>query len=226
MTAIKKYVIIVAGGTGKRMGGEMPKQFLPLSGKPMLMHTVRAFFDYSSDIHITLVLHPDYMDHWDDLCRQYGCPTPHRVVAGGERRFDSVKNGLDTLQGEGVVAIHDAVRPLVNQKLIADSFSEAALYGTAIPVIPLNDTIREISNGSSRIVDRTNLFMVQTPQVFSLPAIKDAYRQPYSAGFTDDAAVIEASGGKINFIPGDPENFKITFREDMTRAEMILNERR
>jgi 2-C-methyl-D-erythritol 4-phosphate cytidylyltransferase len=225
VTAIKKYVIIVAGGTGKRMGGEIPKQFLPLSGKPMLMHSIRAFFDYSPDIQIILVLHPDFMDYWDNQCRQYGCPIPHRIVAGGERRFDSVKNGLEAMQGKGLVAVHDAVRPLVSAKLIADSYSEAALYGSTVPVVPLNDTIREISTGTSRVVNRTNLFMVQTPQVFSLPALKDAYRQPYSAGFTDDAAVIEASGGKINFIPGEPDNFKITFPEDIVRAEMILKER-
>lgn len=222
--ANRRYVIIVAGGTGKRMGTEVPKQFLLLGGTPVLMHTLRAFFDYSDDIHITLVLNPDYIEYWDSLCQQYGCPIPHRTIAGGEQRFDSVKNGLDTLEGDGLVAIHDSVRPLVTHQLIGNSYSEASMHGSAIPVIPLNDTIREITPDYSRLIDRNNLYLIQTPQTFSLSLLKKAYSQPSSPAFTDDAAVFEAAGNKLNFIPGNPDNFKITYREDLHRAEKMIKQ--
>jgi len=165
-----KYVIIVAGGAGSRMRAEVPKQFLELCGLPMLMHTIKAFEDFQT----TVVLSSLYIDYWRELCARYGFVLPHQLVAGGSTRFESVKNGLSTLSGDGLVAIHDGVRPLVSRQTILGCFREAAIHGCAAPAIPVVDSVREISEDTHRKLNRDALRLIQTPQTFRLAALKQA----------------------------------------------------
>ena len=213
-----KTALIVAAGKGARMGSETPKQFLPLAGRPILIRTIEAFAHYSKDLQIILVLNPALTNLWKELCLQYAFGMEYHLADGGPERFHSVKNGLDKVPEASLVAIHDGVRPLVNQRLIDDSFRLAKQYGSAVPVMPLNETIREIKHGSSRLVDRSSLFSVQTPQTFRADMIKKAYEQEFRQEFTDDAAVLESTGQRIHFFPGDPRNIKITRQQDLELA--------
>jgi 2-C-methyl-D-erythritol 4-phosphate cytidylyltransferase len=217
-----KTALIVAGGLGKRMGGETPKQFLPLKDKPLLMWTISAFRALSDKIQILIVLHPDIIEQWKAVCHKYHFQTKHEIVEGGQERFDSVKSGLERVSDSGLVAIHDGVRPLVTERLIAESFQLAEQYGSAVPVLPLNETLREIKDGTGRLIDRSNLFSVQTPQTFTSHLIKNAYRKSYKKEFTDDASVLEAMGESIHFFPGDPQNIKITRQQDLELAERLV----
>lgn len=221
---MKKYVIIVAGGTGSRMGGEVPKQFLLLAGKPVLMHTIEAFYHYDPFIEIIVVLHPNFFDFWNQLCEEYHFEIIHTMLPGGTMRYHSVRNGLEHIHGEGLVAIHDAARPLVSSALISRTFNEAITHGSSIPAIPVTETIRTIEGGKVHLVDRSFLRAIQTPQVFDINMILEAYRQPYQNGFTDDAAVAEASGRSIHLTDGDPRNIKITHPSDLLVAEALMSE--
>jgi 2-C-methyl-D-erythritol 4-phosphate cytidylyltransferase len=220
---MRKYVIIVAGGTGSRMGTEVPKQFLLLAGKPVLMHAIQAFNHFDPEIKIIVVLHPNFYDHWHQLCSDQKFSVKHVLAQGGAMRYHSVKNGLDLIDGEGLVAIHDAARPLISYALINRLFSEAVTQGSAIPALPVTETIRSIEGGRVHIVDRTFLRTIQTPQVFQIGLIKEAYNQPYQNGFTDDAAVLEAMGKTIHLTDGEPQNIKITHSVDLLFAEAFLN---
>ncbi|MDR1864759.1 MAG: 2-C-methyl-D-erythritol 4-phosphate cytidylyltransferase [Bacteroidales bacterium] len=222
---MKRYVLIVAGGTGVRMQSAIPKQFMELCGLPVLMHAIRVFFRYDASAPVTVVLPAAQLGYWEQLCGQYGFTVPHRVVEGGDHRFHSVKNGLDTLPDEGWVAIHDGVRPLVSHAVIDACFREAERYGNAIPAIPVTDSIRAFTDAGSYTVDRENLRLVQTPQVFDLAALKDAYRQEYMPAFTDDAAVLERKGYLIHPVEGNAENIKITTPRDLKIAEALLSVR-
>ena len=217
-----KTALIVAGGKGERMGGDIPKQFLPLNGKPVLMWTLEAFYQYSNELQIILVMHPALQQQWESLCRQHTFSIWLSMAEGGPERFHSVKNGLELVEEDGLVAIHDGVRPLVSQRLVEESFRLAEEYGAAVPVMPLNETIREIRQEGSRLVDRSHLFSVQTPQAFRASLIKKAYEQDHRPGFTDDAAVLEAAGHKVHFFTGDPRNIKITRPEDLVLAEAFF----
>lgn len=218
-----KHVIIVAGGKGLRMGTDIPKQFLPIGEKPVLMWTIEAFVKYSSDMHIVLVLPEGFLDYWSELCSHYHFAIAHEIALGGETRFDSVKNGLEKIHS-GYVAVHDGARPFATKKLIADCFDAAENRGAAIPVVAMTDSCRMLeSDGGSHIVDRRCLRLVQTPQVFSVDLLKKAYAAPFQDVFTDDASVVEHFGHPIRLVEGEINNIKITNPIDLKMGEWILS---
>lgn len=216
------YAIIVAGGTGSRIGKDLPKQFLPIAGKPLLMHSIQAFAGFDPGISIIVSLHPDWFSFWESLCREYGFEIPHQLVAGGNTRYQSVKNGLATITGNGLVAVHDAARPVLKQELLKRVYHEAGQYSSAIPFIPVYETVRRIHNNKVTLVDRSELRICQTPQVFELELLRNAYRQEYIPTFTDDASLIENMGIEPHLTEGDPENIKITLPGDLRIAELLL----
>jgi len=214
--------IIVAGGKGVRMGADIPKQFIEIHGKPVLMHTLEAFRRYDASLQLILVLPAAQFVYWDELCRNHAFTLSHKVVAGGETRFQSVKNGLQAIGDAALVAIHDGVRPLVSTETIARCFDEAARHGAVIPVVDLVDSIRQLTEGESLSVDRTAYKLVQTPQVFSSEIVLKAYEQDFSPLFTDDASVVEAGGTKIHLVEGNRENIKITTEFDLRIVETLM----
>jgi 2-C-methyl-D-erythritol 4-phosphate cytidylyltransferase len=222
---MEKFGIIVAGGNGARMGAPIPKQYLEIGGKPILMHTLEIFFQSDPTICLILVIPESDFTFWDSLCDKFNFQIPHQVVKGGQSRFQSVRNGLDSiLSTTGLVAIHDGVRPFVNQSVISRSYEEAVKKGSAIAVINLKDSIRKISgDGKSIFQDRQEFRLVQTPQTFQLDKIKKAFEVPESSQFTDDATVYEQQGWQVNLIDGNLENIKITSPEDMDFAEYLVN---
>lgn len=218
----ERYAIIVAGGRGLRMGGELPKQFLPLGGKPVLMRTLEIF---EGEVNrIILVLPEDHIPFWQELCQRYHFTLPHTVALGGETRFHSVRSGLSHLPQEGLVAVHDGVRPLVSRVLIRRSFEEAERSGAALPACPVTDSLRlRQDEGKSEAVDRSRYVAVQTPQTFDLGRLQQAYEQAYSPLFTDDASVYEAESlGSITLIDGEATNIKLTTPRDLLLAELLL----
>ncbi len=220
---MKKYVIIVAGGKGLRMGGEIPKQFIPVKGKPVLMHTLEAFYAYDNQIELIVVLPVAQQDYWKQLCVQYGFTLPHRIADGGETRFHSVRNGLRLVDGEGIVGVHDGVRPFVSQEVIASCYDMAVLKHAVIPVIDVVETIRHIvSAEDSETVPRDCYKLVQTPQVFTTEVLKRAYAQEYIPAFTDDASVVEALGLPVYLVAGNRENIKLTTPFDLKVAEVLI----
>ena len=221
-TTLKRYAIIVAGGSGTRMNTPVPKQFLKLEGKPVLMHTINKFLETNLHIEIILVLPAAQISYWQQLCAEYHFTTKLTLAESGETRFHSVKNGLAFIKENGIVAIHDAVRPLVSIKTIATAYKAAEMYGNAVPAIPLNDSIRQIDSTLSIAVDRTKYCIIQTPQCFNTGIIKNAYRQDYKYTFTDDATVVECAGEKIHLIDGNSDNIKITTPQDLVVAEALL----
>ncbi|MCF6169664.1 MAG: 2-C-methyl-D-erythritol 4-phosphate cytidylyltransferase [Bacteroidales bacterium] len=221
---MKKYVIILAGGRGKRMGTEQPKQFLELGGLPLLMHTFHAFSTVDNTFEFILVLPSDFIDHWKKLCKIHAFNIPHQLVESGPKRFHSVKSGLRPVPENALVAIHDGVRPFVSAQIIENCFSLAARKGCAVPVVPLSGSVREISGSLSKSFDRNKLRLVQTPQVFLSSNIKRAYQQPYNESFTDDATVLENAGSQIHLVEGNPENMKITHPADLVHARVLLSE--
>lgn len=221
-----KYIIIVAGGKGLRMGGEVPKQFLPVGGKPVLMRTMEAFHAYDAEIRIVLVLPVAQQTYWKELCAQYAFTLPYRLANGGETRFHSVKNGLDTIPAdeEALVGVHDGVRPFVSTGVIARCYAEAARVEAVVPVIDVVETVRHLEgNGRSTTVSRDDYKLVQTPQVFSLALLKKAYAQPYVSAFTDDASVVEALGYEVTLVQGNRENIKITTPFDLVVGNSICH---
>lgn len=231
----ERCVIIVAGGKGLRMGGDLPKQFIPMAGKPVLMHTLEAFHRWDPKARLVLVLPKSQQDYWAMLVREIGCRAPHEVADGGETRFHSVLNGLrrlsDTISGHDgqvLVGVHDGVRPFVTPEVIEACFNKAAQTGAAVPVVPLVDSIRELDgNDASHPVSRERYVAVQTPQVFDLALLETAYQQPYSLDFTDDASVVEALGRDkgVSLVAGDRENIKITTPIDLIVAEALFAKR-
>ena len=215
------YVIIVAGGKGLRMGGEIPKQFLPLDGQPVLMYTLRRFRDYSANLQIILVLPHDQQAYWQELCRKHQFDVEHRVADGGETRFHSVQNGLRLIadDAQGVVGVHDGVRPFVSLEVIARCYETARQLKAVIPVVPVVETLRHVSEGTK---PRGDYRLVQTPQTFDIPLLKAAYQQEYRDAFTDDASVVEAFGHDIALVEGTRENIKITTPFDLIVAEKIV----
>jgi 2-C-methyl-D-erythritol 4-phosphate cytidylyltransferase len=230
LTQLLKYVIIVAGGTGTRMNSVIPKQFLEINGLPILMHTIRKFAECIEHIKIIVVLPEIHIGLWKALCEEHQFKIPHQVVTGGETRFYSVKNGLatihlgSTLQKDALVAVHDAVRPLVSKSTIINTFEMAEKKGNAIPAIRINESIREVSGQQSKAVDRDNFFVIQTPQCFLYSQLTKAYQQDYVSSFTDDATVVETNGELIHLVEGNPENIKITTPKDLNVATMWLNQ--
>jgi 2-C-methyl-D-erythritol 4-phosphate cytidylyltransferase len=217
---MKFIAIIVAGGSGSRMGADIPKQFLYLDNKPILLRSLEKF---RAAHRIILSIHSDYHDYWNELVRDFPGAPAHFMVAGGKTRYDSVRNALEAIHdNEAIVAVHDAVRPLVSEKLITLSFEAAKHHGTAIPVIPVEDTVREIGDDGSRVIDRSKLFRVQTPQSFELNLLQQAYKQPYTSDITDDASLVEKMGKRLHFIVGEKANIKLTEPDDLEFAKRYL----
>lgn len=220
-----KYAIIVAGGKGERMGASTPKQFLELSGKPILMHTLEKFKQTIPSIKIILALPENQIDYWEELFHKYEVPkVPHQIVKGGETRFHSVQNALQLVKENGLVAIHDGVRPLVSSQTIATCFYEAEKSGNAIPVVDVIESLRYISkqHNTNKTVARSCYKLVQTPQCFTSKIILQAYKQEFDSSFTDDASVVEKMGKAINLVEGNRENIKITTTEDLVIAEALI----
>lgn len=224
MNTEQKYVIIVAGGSGKRMGSDLPKQFLPVAGKPILMHTIEKFYAFDSSIYIILVLPEAQIEFWNTLIKEYKFTIKHQLEAGGTERFYSVKNGLKHITLEGLVAVHDGVRPLVSNSTIKNCFDNALEHDAAIPVIAATESIRKVNSTSSIAVNRAEYYMVQTPQVFKSELLLEAYQQEFNSHFTDDASVVENQGGKIYLTEGNAENIKITRPMDIKIAEVLLKD--
>lgn len=220
----QKYVIIVAGGSGKRMGMDLPKQFIEVAGKPILMHTLEQFHCYDHSLQLILVLPKDQHSYWKELSERYNFSIKHIIATGGKERFHSVKNGLSHCAANGLIAVHDGVRPLVSKKTIADCFNMAEKNLAAVPVIPANESIRQVINEENRAVNRKEFYMVQTPQVFDSKILHKAYEQKFSTHFTDDASVVEALGNKVHLVDGNVENIKITRPMDIRIAELLLQE--
>jgi 2-C-methyl-D-erythritol 4-phosphate cytidylyltransferase len=217
------YVVIVAGGSGKRMGMDTPKQFLELTGRPVLMHTIERFRQYDESIEIITVLPENQLRFWNDLQKKYSFDIPHTLVKGGSKRYFSVRHGLEFVNSPGLVAIHDGVRPLVRLDTITRCFETAEEYGNAIPVISPADSLRFETGKSNAPIDRMHVKQVQTPQVFDVAKIKKAYLQDFDPSFTDDASVLEKTGEKIQLVEGNRENIKITNPEDLFIAQTLLS---
>ena len=222
---MERYAILVAGGRGLRMGGDIPKQFLPIGGKPVLMRTIEVFCQAYPDIHIILVLPVSQQDYWQQLCQDYHFTVPVQIADGGETRFHSVSNGLKLIPDgtEGIVGVHDGVRPFVAVETVRRCYEEAVEKGAVVPVIPIVETVRKLcKDGASVTVPRDEYKLVQTPQTFRISLLKEAYRQPYSSFFTDDASVVEALGRPVHLVEGNRENIKITTPADIRFVNGLL----
>ena len=220
---MKKHVIIVAGGKGLRMGGDIPKQFVPVGGKPVLMRTLEAFHAYDSSMHLIVVLPVTQQAYWKELCDSYRFTLPHEVADGGETRFHSVANGLAKVVGDGWVGVHDGVRPFVSQEVISRCYDEVREKKAVIPVIGVVETVRRLTETGSETVPRDCYKLVQTPQVFNVDLLRRAYRQPYTDAFTDDASVVEALGEQVYLVEGNRENIKLTTPSDLRMAEYLCS---
>lgn len=223
--ATSKAVVIVAGGKGLRMGGDIPKQFLPVGGKPVLMRTIDRFLQYDAAMQVVLVLPESQQDYWRRLCQQYGFCQPHVIANGGETRFHSVKNGLEKVgSGVSLVGVHDGVRPFVSVETIAACYAEASRSEAVVPVTDVVETVRHIVNETdSETVPRSEYRLVQTPQVFSASLLRQSYAQPYTDFFTDDASVVECFGHPVTLVCGNRENIKITTPFDLVVAEALAD---
>ena len=215
------YVIIVAGGKGLRMGGEVPKQFMPVGGMPVLMHTLRRFREYSAHLQIIVVLPHDQQDYWHQLCMKHHFDADVLLADGGQTRFHSVQNGLALIpdDAQGVVGVHDGVRPFVAVDVIRRCYDEARRHKAVIPVVPVVETLRHVP--TQKNVLRSDYCLVQTPQTFDIQLLKAANRQPYRDSFTDDASVVEAYGHAVMMVEGNRENIKITTPFDLQVAEVL-----
>lgn len=221
--SIPTYLIVVAGGSGKRMGADRPKQFLHLTGRPLLMRTVEHLFWMNQERKIIVVLPESHITYWVDLCDEFDFDIPHKIIQGGNERFYSVKNALaEVKEDSALVGIHDGVRPFVNKATIEEALKSAAEFGSGIPCIPLTDSIRKINGTDSSSRNRDEYRLVQTPQCFKADVLKAAYNKPYNTSFTDDASVVEANGVKIHITNGNKENIKITTPHDLMLAEIML----
>lgn len=219
---MKKYAIIVAGGKGLRMGGDLPKQFLPMGGKPVLMHTLEVFRKYDATLQIILVLPREQQQFWKQLCEEHHFAVEHTVADGGETRFHSVKNGLALVQATGLVGVHDGVRPFVSIEVIRRCFDLAEQHKAVIPVIDIVETVRHLTDAGSETVNRNDYKLVQTPQVFDTELLQKAYAQEFTPFFTDDASVVEAMGVPVHLAEGNRENIKITTPFDLKVGSALL----
>lgn len=213
---MKQAVIIVAGGKGLRMGGNIPKQFLVINGKPILMHTIERFHQYNPEMQIVVVLPVEQIDYWFALCGEYSFEVTHDIAEGGAERFYSVKNGIEAVDEDcQTIGVHDGVRPFVSLEVIDRCYDKASKSGAAIPVIDVFETIRELTPEGSRTVPRANYKLVQTPQVFDANLLREAYNQDFTPSFTDDASVVESAGHQVTLVEGNRENKKITTPADL-----------
>jgi 2-C-methyl-D-erythritol 4-phosphate cytidylyltransferase len=222
MAGLKKYVLIVAGGYGSRMGSDVPKQFISIAGKPILIHTFEAFLKYSQDLIFILILPADQIDNWRKICVENSFSTPHIIKEGGATRFQSVKKGLEIIKEDGLVAIHDGVRPCVPQEVISSSFLIAKSKGSAIASVSIRESIRKVVGNNSQVMNRNDFVVIQTPQTFPINLIQKAYEIHEQDFFTDDASVYETAGMPVNLIEGSYSNIKITTKDDLRIAEAFL----
>jgi 2-C-methyl-D-erythritol 4-phosphate cytidylyltransferase len=219
---MQKTVIIVAGGQGMRFDSDMPKQFLYFRDRPLLMHTIDLFHYYERDMQIIVGIRESLFSYWESVCEQFRFDVVHTLSPGGDTRYHTVKNALVKIHPGNITAIHDAVRPLLYKRTIDACFEAAEKDGASLPCVGLHDSIRELTPGGSRPVDRDAYRLVQTPQVFRYDILLKAYEQDYSESYTDDASVTESAGFKVTLVEGNPENIKITTREDMVFAEAVF----
>jgi 2-C-methyl-D-erythritol 4-phosphate cytidylyltransferase len=218
-----RYAIVVAAGSGKRMGAPLPKQFLEVKGRPLLMHTLTRLHEFDASMNVLLVLHPDYFSYWKEEVVRHAFQLPHTIIAGGEERFHSVKCALDAIEDmNAIVGIHDGVRPLVSVETLTRCFDAAEEHGNAVPVVPVNDSLREISENGNHGVDRSRYRIVQTPQCYRVNLLKQAFNSPFRSSFTDDASVFESTGNAIHLVEGNRDNLKITTPEDLRLLESML----
>jgi len=213
--------IITAGGIGKRMGGSVPKQFLLLNDKPILMHTIEHMHAFDPTAQLIVTLPQDYLTDWDEMCQKYAFTIKHEIVSGGEERFDSIKNALEKATGDWI-AVHDGVRPFITKSVLRQLLAEVRTHRAVIPVIPVKETLRIADGETNATVSRDHYRIVQTPQIFEAKLLKKAYEQKYVTSFTDDASVVEAIGVRVHLIPGNDENIKITNPLDLSVAAIIL----
>ena len=221
---MNRSVIIVAGGSGSRMGSDVPKQFLPLAGRPILMHTIEAFYRFDNQMNIVVVLPASQHNFWRQLCEEHRFrDIPYQLAEGGATRFHSTLNGLQFVSKDGVVAVHDGVRPLVSQATLQRCFEAAEQHRAVVPAVPVNESVRKlVTDGGNHAVNRADYVLVQTPQVFDAATLHHAFRQPYSPLFTDDASVVEAADEKVVIVEGNFENIKITRSVDLVLAEALI----
>lgn len=217
-----KAAIIVAGGSGLRLGGPVPKQFQIVKGRPLLMWTIDAFHRHDASMPLFVVIPEMHFEIWKALCMGHRFFIQHQVVAGGEQRWHSVKAGLEKVEGDGLVAVHDGVRPLVSAELIARCFDAADKHAAAIPVVPVVPSVRERTDDGSRALNRSKLFAVQTPQCFHTDLLRKAFALPYDPAFTDEATMVERLGVKVHLVDGEENNIKVTTATDLRLAEMLL----
>lgn len=217
----KNYIIFTAGGSGKRMQSEIPKQFIPVAEKPLLMWAVESFEAVLPELNKLIVIPENHIALWKDLCNQFDFKTDHQIVSGGITRFHSVKNAVEVTDGDGLTGVHDGVRPFPSEGTILRAFEAAEKYGTAVPCIDSTDSLRQIRAGENQIIDRSEIKRVQTPQVFNTKLLKKAYQQEYQDSFTDDASVVESLGAKVRLTEGNEENLKVTRKMDLRIAVML-----
>ena len=221
-----QYVIIVAGGQGVRMNSDTPKQFMIVNNLPVIMHSMMAFYRYNPFCKQIIVLPEKQLSVWMDLTSKHPLPFSFSIANGGETRFHSVKSGLELIKNsEGIVSVHDAVRMLVSNNIISSAYTKANEFGSAIPCVPLKDSVRRIKNDTNNFIDRNDLVRIQTPQAFHVSILKEAYQQPYQSFFTDDASVVETRGLKLHLFEGEESNIKITEPIDLIVADAILKSR-
>ena len=221
----REYALIVAGGKGTRIKSDLPKQFIELNGTPILLHTLHAFYKYAPDLSIVLVLPEDDFGTWHSIASKYHFTKPVILQKGGETRFQSVRNGLEKISGDGLVAIHDGVRPLISADIIGASFRLAAEHKTAVAAVRLKESIRMTDMDNTKAMDRSRFRLIQTPQTFDLALIRNAYEMKEDPSLTDDASVAERAGHTISLFEGSYENIKITTGEDLTIAEALLKKK-
>jgi 2-C-methyl-D-erythritol 4-phosphate cytidylyltransferase len=222
---LKEYALIVAGGKGTRMKTKLPKQFLALNGLPVLMHTINAFYRYNENTEVILVLPEDDFQLWEELCVKHNYKKNIKLQKGGDSRFQSVKNGLSLIEGEGLVAIHDGVRPLVSEDIIGASYRLAAVHDSAVAAVRLKESIRMTDQDNTKAMDRSRFRLIQTPQTFKTNLIKQAYEGKEDSSLTDDASVAERAGHVISLFEGSYENIKITTPEDLVVAKALMDAR-
>jgi 2-C-methyl-D-erythritol 4-phosphate cytidylyltransferase len=218
----KHYAIIVAGGSGSRMQSVIPKQFLLLNGLPVLMHTMQAFYSSQPQPQLILALPESYHTYWMHLCADHQFQLPYQLVSGGDSRFQTVKNALSLVPPNALVAVHDAVRPLISTTIIEDTYKQAAEQGAVVVAVKSRDSVRQSTNGQTQSLLRDEIYLVQTPQTFKAGLLKEAYDRPFESSFTDDASVAEKAGHAIHIVEGSYLNFKITFPEDIAIAELLM----
>lgn len=220
---MQRSTILVAGGIGTRMGGPIPKQFMLLKGRPLLCWTIEAFHRYDATMPVIVVLPKEQVTVWRTLCIGHSFLIDHLVVAGGKERFHSVREGLEQVAHDGLVAVHDGVRPLVGVGLIERCFRAAEAYGAAIPVVPITSSVREVDGDASRPIDRSRLRAVQTPQCFRTGLLRKAFELPYEPAFTDEATLVERTGAHVHLVDGEERNIKVTTPLDLDLAGTFLN---